>query len=223
MKDAIVYREREAKRLADTVRRVEALPHGPGRPAGSAGRAATGLPLMYGLAVDDHDGESDQPNAILVNLCRQDGTSADTDRTITLCFHLPTDGSDPADLAAPAAVVAAGSVLAFLPFWDVTNDCLCGLVVGIQLGTDDSPYSMLPAAGDRVSEAEAQVDTWDRDDPPEGKSGVAWHGLRVTYSTTDKKFYLFDRPMTWDSAGNLRTLGAETKREIIDLVDCTSA
>jgi len=212
--EAYVFRGKHARRVGDLLRRLLAAGDRSPTPGGEAAMPP-GLPLLYGTTVSDHDGGDS--NAILVNPCSRDGGDLDTDFTVTLYFTLPTDGSDPADLAGPLAVLSTGSVLAYLPFYDADNDEVRGLVVGQMLGTASSPESMDPASLEGAEAA--QTDTWSRTSQGD-KDGVDVKvTCRVAYNESgDEKLYGYYRTFGFDSAGRLQTISAET-RYIIDTPD----
>lgn len=83
-------------------------------------------------------------------------------------------------------------------------------------GTAATPYVMLAGTG-----TTAQIDTWDRDNQPAGKDGVQYDGPRVVYSATANKFYLFRRTVTYDSAGAVKAISAETRVDIFDTELCS--
>ena len=90
-------------------------------------------------------------------------------------------------------------------------------------GSAENPYEMLPTAANIGIET-AQTDTWDRNDPPgvvpatdpaTYYDGVIYRGPRVVYNDTgDETIYLFTRDVTYDSAGAMAAISAETKYTI---------
>ena len=96
------------------------------------------------------------------------------------------------------------------------------VVVGVILsdrgpGTFVTPYDLDVADFTSLT---ADTDTWYRAAQPTGKDGVKYSGPRIAYDTTTHKYWQFTRVTTYDSAGGVATIGAETKREVIDLVNC---
>ena len=86
---------------------------------------------------------------------------------------------------------------------------------GGYVGTSETPYEMLPATLE--GSETAQADTFDRTAPAEGKDGVTLKvTTRVVYNDAgDEVLYGLYRTLTFDSAGALATISAET-RYIID-------
>jgi len=193
--------------------------------------------IVYGRLVDTAD---DEPVVLLVF---DKGTiefgkpavAFKTGDTITLD---PCD-ADGTDNGAPNATVflsfsrgaielplATSAIISFIRFASPylpggTDPDVVGVVVGVDFGSHASPATLLPAAGDRVSELTAQTDTWDRAD--QSGTGVAWAGPRLVYDATNHKYFYFDRVKTWDASGRLAGISAETKTEVVALVDCTAA
>lgn len=77
-------------------------------------------------------------------------------------------------------------------------------------GTAGIPQVILPSAFETEA---AQNDTWDRDSPAEGKDGVSVRlQTRTAYDDgSDEKLYAYYRTFIFDSAGNLKTISAETR------------
>lgn len=87
-------------------------------------------------------------------------------------------------------------------------------------GTYNTPYEMLPAVADIETET-PQTDTWDRSDSPEDTDGVIYRGPRVVYDdTSDEVLYMFTRDVTYDSAGCLAAISAETQHTIDTPEEC---
>jgi hypothetical protein len=91
------------------------------------------------------------------------------------------------------------------------------VTLGTTAGRVQGPYSMLPA--DRNTEA-AQTDTWDRDNlngtTQAGTIGVIYPGPRVVYVAAGMYMTVWEfyRIVTYDSAGRVATISAETQRAI---------
>jgi hypothetical protein len=114
----------------------------------------------------------------------------------------------------------AGSSVS-VPFVD-TDDS--ELLSGESAGTADTPAVLLPVDHATVA---AQEDDWDRTAPPEGTDGVELYSVtRHVWddsTPTAPKWYEYYRVWTFDSAGKLLTVSAETRREVATPADCTAA
>ena len=78
-------------------------------------------------------------------------------------------------------------------------------------GTFDEPYEMLPVTLE--GPAEAQTDTWDRANQPEGKDGVIYKGPRVVYDdgASPPKILGYNRKVTYDSMGKIAFIDVEVE------------
>ena len=155
-------------------------------------------------------------DTITLDLCDADGTdNAAGNATVFMAFNR---GS----IELPLTTSAIISFVRFSPTYSPggSDPDVDGVVVGIDFGSHASPTTLLPAAGDRVSELTAQTDTWDRAN--QSGTGVAWAGPRLVYDSTNHKYFLFDRVKTYDASGRLAGITLETKREVVALVDCTA-
>ena len=135
------------------------------------------------------------------------------------------DGDNPkteeADEVTVYAVTPVGKVLTYIEA--KANDIVAYTPYGARKGILDSVVhggtastveNMLPASGSYETET-AQADTWDRTDQgTDDGVDILWT-TRIAYNHGgDKKLYAFRRTMTFDSAGMLITMSAETRVEI---------
>jgi hypothetical protein len=82
--------------------------------------------------------------------------------------------------------------------------------VGPNLDHSGTEQAMLPTTYETET---AQTDTWDRNSPSAGKTGVTLrHCTRIAYDDTgDETLYAYYRTLTYDVWGRLDTISAETR------------
>ena len=118
-----------------------------------------------------------------------------------------------ADAASSAANLASGTSGVATILWKASGTGVVWAVVrlggsGAAAGTADSPAVLAHDAAEA-----AKTDTWDRDNPAAGTDGVAVKKqTRTVYNAAgDKVLYAFYRTFTYDSAGNLKSVSAESR------------
>lgn len=89
------------------------------------------------------------------------------------------------------------------------------LLSGIELGEGDEE-------GNNVDIDTPQVDTWDRDDPPEDTTGITitFHRDSFDHSLDDPILHGQAREAIFDSGGHLVSIGAEAEYNLDEVEDC---
>lgn len=87
-------------------------------------------------------------------------------------------------------------------------------------GAADNPVDILPTGANFETET-AQTDTWDREDQGANDGVTMRLTMRIAYDNAgDEKLYAFYRQFKFDSSGNLKTISAETRKEIDEPGPC---
>jgi len=116
--------------------------------------------------------------------------------------------------------LATTDVVRFVRYDEPDASDVEGVMIGLLRGTTASPKAIYSTfEGDET----AQTDTWDRGSQGANDGVTIPMTTRVVYNETgDEKLYGYYRTLTFDSAGLLTDISAETRYEIDTPVDCTT-
>lgn len=89
------------------------------------------------------------------------------------------------------------------------------------IGTADNPYELPEGAAGSDGESEASDESWSIDEQPDDYDGVKWTAFRLYWSgDSGDPVYQFVRQPTYDSAGRLVAVSAETRSEAFGTGSC---
>jgi len=191
--------------------------------------------VVYGRRVDALDAES----VILLEIAERRGVefgkpvSAFTSGTTIILNPVDADGTDNGKdnvnvyLAHHRGTVelplSTNKIITFMRFRepyddDGTDPDIDGVIVGLLAG-EESVASLLPATYE--GSETAQTDSWDRASQGANAGVSIKMTTRVVYNDSgDEKLYGFYRTFTYDSAGMLAAISAETRYTIDEPVAC---